>query len=142
MSATLHAQLDSVLADWAWFLDHGRFDELAELFTPDGQLITQGARVRGQEQIRQRYLSRTGVRTSRHVYSGLRVTESSDAWARTTSVWVCYAANLPAPVDEAGVYLVADCLDEFVRGDDGRWRISSREIVPVLRDPARKPVTA
>lgn len=138
MTALLSVELGAVLSEWAWLLDHGHYRELAGLFTPDAVLTAAGATVRGRGQIEQRYASRTGVRTSRHVGSGIRIVETSAARARTTSVWVCYAANLPAPADDVGIYLVADFHTAFAHTDDG-WLISALEIVPVLRDPTRAP---
>jgi hypothetical protein len=58
-------------------------------------------------------------------------------WAWST--WVNFAVNAPAPVDDVGVYLVADFEDELAWCEDDRWRISERRIAPVFRDPARAP---
>jgi hypothetical protein len=46
------------------------------------------------------------------------------------------------PLDEVGVYLVADFDDVLTWCADGRWRISERRIIPVFRDPPRAPVSA
>ena len=137
----LSVELGAVLNEWAWLLDHGRHAELARLFTSDAELIGPGGVLRGRKQIEQRYASRTAVRTTRHVGSGLRVVEAAGGRAHTTSVWVCYASNLPAPVEEAQVYQVADVHTAFVRADH-TWLIASHQIVPVLRDPVRAPVSA
>jgi hypothetical protein len=158
MSA-LRPEIDAVLADWAWHLDHGEYDELVELFTEDALFITGAAELRGRAAIKNRYTERTVVRTTRHLYSGLRLSPvgtgsapgtSTDptagtarpAQVRARSTWVNYAVNAPAPVDDAGVYLVADFDDVLTWCPDSRWRISERRIIPVLRDPARAPVTA
>ncbi len=61
---------------------------------------------------------------------------------RARSTWVNYAVNAPAPVDDVGVYLVADFDDVLTWCADECWRISERRITGVLRDPARAPVTA
>ena len=39
-AARLRAEIDAVLADWAYYLDHGQLDELAELFTEDALLVS------------------------------------------------------------------------------------------------------
>ena len=36
----LRAEIDAVLADWAYHLDHGQLDELAALFTEDALFVT------------------------------------------------------------------------------------------------------
>jgi hypothetical protein len=151
----IRAEIDAVLADWAWYLDHGDYDAVAALFTPDALFVTDGAELRGRAAIRNRYVKRLVVRTTRHLYSGLRVSpadgdrEAAGVWSRARpsrvrarSTWVNYAVNAPAPADDAGVYLVADFDDVLDWSDDGCWRISERRITGVLRDPARAPVTA
>jgi hypothetical protein len=89
-------------------------------------------------------MERTVVRSTRHTYSGLRVTAIAGApdTVRARSTWVNYAANAPAPLDDVGVYLVADFDDVLTWCPDQRWRISERRIIPVFRDPARAPVSA
>ena len=155
----LRAEIDAVLADWAWHIDHGEYDELAELFTEDALFVSGAAELRGRTAIRNRYTERTVVRATRHMYSGLRLSAeggSADpadpgipadpgmrpARVRARSTWVNYAVNAPAPVDDVGVYLVADFDDVLTWCADDRWRISERRIIPVFRDPARAPVTA
>jgi hypothetical protein len=98
------------------------------------------------------------VRSTRHTYSGLRVSaiegdqESVPATAgdgaprpvrvRAWSTWVNYAANAAPPVEDVGVYVVADFDDVLTWCADERWRISERRIIPVFRDTARAPITA
>ncbi|HEY0932204.1 MAG TPA: nuclear transport factor 2 family protein [Trebonia sp.] len=149
--ALLRAEIDAVLADWAWHLDHGDYDAVAALFTPDALFVTGAAELRGRAAIKHRYAMRTGARTTRHLYSGLRVGPADGerdgdagpagrpARVRARSTWVSYAVNAPAPADDAGVYLVADFDDILDWCGDERWRISTRRITPVLRDPARAP---
>jgi hypothetical protein len=177
-AALLRAEIDAVLADWAYYLDHRELDELAALFTDDAVFITGGLEFHGRAEIKNRYLERSVVRTTRHTYSGLRVTaiggapdrlagaeltgagltgtgltgtglggaglggagqQSRPARVRAQSTWVNYAANAPAPLDDVGVYLVADFDDVLTWCPDQRWRISERHIIPVFRDPSRAP---
>lgn len=142
----LRAEIDAVLADWAWQLDHGDYDAVAQLFTEDALFITGAVELRGRSAIKNRYTERVVVRSTRHTYSGLRVSPVGDdatggrpASVRAQSTWVNFAVNAPAPVDEVGVYLVADFYDILTWCDDSRWRISARRIIPVFRDPARAP---
>lgn len=157
-STTLvRAEIDAVLADWAWHLDHGDYDAVAELFTEDALFVTGGLELRGRDAIKQRYTERTGTRSTRHTYSGLRIKPialgtaaygpdgervpfASVVGARST--WVNYAVNAAAPVDDVGVYLVADFEDVLVAYGDGfdrQWYIDERRIIPVFRDPSRAP---
>jgi ketosteroid isomerase-like protein len=151
-TALLRAEIDAVLADWAWHLDHGDYDTVVELFTEDALFVTGAVELRGRSAIKNRYTERVVVRSTRHIYSGLRVypvasdsnaaADGRPAQVRARSTWVNFAANAPAPVDDLGVYLVADFDDVLAWCDDDRWRISERRIIPVFRDPSRAPLTA
>jgi SnoaL-like domain len=161
----LRAEVDAVLADWAWHLDHGDYAAVAALFTEDALFVTGAVELRGRPAIENRYTERKVARSTRHTYSGLRVSvpdggpvpggpvpggpvpgagrdpDGRPARVRAQSTWVSYAVNRPVPVDDVGVYLVADFHDVLTWCDDQQWRISERRIVPVFRDPARAPVS-
>ena len=72
-TALLRAEIDAVLADWAWHLDHGDYDAVVELFTENALFITGGVELRGRSAIKNRYTERLVARSTRHTYSGLRV---------------------------------------------------------------------
>ena len=142
----LRAEIDAVFADWAWHLDHGDYDAVVELFTEDALFITGAVELRGRTAIKNRYTQRLVVRSTRHTYSGLRVSaaggaadDGRPARVRACSTWVNFAVNAPVPVDDVGVYLVADFDDVLTWCADGRWRISERRIAGVFRDPSRAP---
>lgn len=144
--ALLRAEIDAVLADWAWHLDHGDYDAVAELFTEEALFVTGAVELRGRTAIKKRYTERLVVRSTRHTYSGLRVgprageaDNGRPSSVRAYSTWVNFAVNAPVPADDVGVYLVADFHDVLTWCDDARWRISERRIVPVFRDPSRAP---
>lgn len=141
--AVLRAEVDAVLADWAWHLDHGDYDAVVELFAPDALFVTGGLELRGRAAIKARYTERTGTRSTRHTYSGLRVSQQAPGRLRALSTWVNYAVNGPVPVDDVGVYLVAD-FDDMLSWDPAanQWLISERRIIPVFRDPSRAPAEA
>jgi hypothetical protein len=82
----------------------------------------------------------TAVRTTRHMWSALRVNDVAPGRVEATSVWVCYAANAPAPHPEVQVSLVADFVDEFIRDDGAGWLLASRRISGVFRNPDVAPV--
>lgn len=129
-------------ADFAHHLDRGEVERLLDLFTP-GARYSNGSRVSvGLAEIEAFLRSRTagGVRTTRHFYSGLRVTFSGPDKADSTSVCMSFARNAAPPVDGTIPFLVADFIDAYVRQDDGRWRIDAREIRPVFRNPNGQPL--
>jgi hypothetical protein len=108
--------------------------------------------LRGRPAIKNRYTERVAARSTRHTYSGLRVSPVAGdpghpaaggrpARVRACSTWVNFAVNAPAPADDVGVYLVADFDDVLTWCADERWRISRRRIIPVFRDLSRAPIT-
>lgn len=113
-------------------LDHGEIDALVELFTDDA-LYTHGERrSEGREEIAALFRKRAaGVRTSRHLCSGLRIEIESAGSATGTSVCLSFADD-GAPPLPATPFLVADFDDVYVCGDDGRWRFRERRISRVF----------
>jgi ketosteroid isomerase-like protein len=121
--------LEDLNAAFTHHLDHGEIEALAELFTADA-LYTNGTREsRGRAAIETLFRQRIakGPRTSRHLYSGLRLSIESDREASGTSVCMSFAADGTPPLP-ARPFLVADFVDQYRRGDDGRWRIAARHI--------------
>ena len=126
-------EVEAVLVEWSWLIDHGRAEEAAVLFTPDAEQSIAGVTARGIEAIAQGLKRRAGMtgRTSRHVISNLKLSMSSDTTVAANWILTLYRsddANKPArPV------LVGDVEDVFRKQADG-WKISSRKIVPVFSD--------
>lgn len=126
---------------FAYHVDRNEVEPVLALFTPDAR-YSNGPRVsNGRAEIEAFLRSRTahGVRTARHMYSGLRIVFEGETRARATSVWLSFAQNSAPPVDDSTPFLVADFEDVYERGADGEWRILSRHIRPVFRNPKGVP---
>lgn len=118
-------------------LDHNEVDKLVDLFTDDA-LYTHGGRVsRGRAAIRELFEARrsAGVRTARHLYSGLKVTVESHSAATGSSVCMTFAFDGPAPVANTVPHLVADFEDRYHCDSDGHWRIAERHIHRIFVAP-------
>lgn len=125
--------LEDLNAAFTHYLDHGEIDALVELFTDDA-LYTHGARrSQGKREIEAVFRKRGAgaVRTSRHIYSGLRFTIDAADRAAGHSVCLTFAQD-GAPPLPATPFLVADFDDIYVRGDDGRWRFGERHITRIF----------
>ncbi len=111
-------------------LDHGRIDELVDLFTEDAVYTHGKRRSEGREAIRDLFNRRAdaGVRTVRHMYSGLKLEIESESAARGTSVCLTFAYDGPPPVTPATPHLVADFEDLYRKCADGKWRLAVRNI--------------
>ena len=111
-------------------LDHGKIDDLVDLFTADALYTHAKRRSEGREEIRKLFVARAEaeVRTVRHLATGLRLEVDSVSGARGNSVCVTFAHDGPPPASQATPRLVADFEDVYRLCDDGRWRIAVRHI--------------
>jgi uncharacterized protein (TIGR02246 family) len=125
--------LEDLNAAFAHHLDHGDLHALIDLFTEDA-LYTHGERrSQGRAEIETLFRNRVakGPRTSRHLYSGLRIEIASPAAATGTSVCLSFAADGNPPLP-AKPFLVADFNDVYRLEHDGRWRFAERHIQRVF----------
>jgi hypothetical protein len=129
--------LEELNTAFCYHLDHDEVDALLALFTDD-VYYTHGTRVsRGKPDLAKVFRSRSATepRTARHLYSGLKLTIESATRARGTSVCMTFGAYGEPPLSPAIPTLVADFVDEYVRGDDGRWLIKERHIHRIFVAP-------
>jgi ketosteroid isomerase-like protein len=145
MAATLTAlerieirlALEDLNTAFTYHLDHNDLDALIDLFTDD-VLYTHGTRrSEGRAAVEQLFRNRAaaGPRTSRHLYSGLRLDIESRDRATGTSVCMTFGQDGLPPLAPALPILVADFNDVYLRCDDGRWRFRERHIERVFVDP-------
>lgn len=128
--------IERLNADYGYHLDGGDIDSFCALFTDD-VIYSNGPRVlEGLDALRSFLASRTagGPRTSRHMYSGLRIDFTGDDDAVSTSVWMSFAANGEPPINMATPFLVANVDDVYVRRDSG-WFFKERRIMPAFINP-------
>lgn len=132
----IRVALEDLNTAFCYHLDHNEVDALLELFTDD-VFYTHGPRLtNGKAELEQVLRSRTATspRTSRHLYSGLKLDIESATRARGTCVCMTFGQNGVAPLAPAIPILVADFVDLYVRGDDGRWRFQERHIHRIFVD--------
>jgi hypothetical protein len=118
-------------------LDHNDVAALLELFADD-VYYTHGSRVsRGKAELEQVFRGRSATqkRTSRHLYSGLKLDIDSATRARGTSVCMTFGQYGEPPLSPAIPTLVADFVDAYVCGADGRWRFKERHIHRIFVAP-------
>jgi SnoaL-like domain len=134
---TIRVALEDLNTAFCYHLDHDDVDALLELFVDD-IYYTHGSRVsRGKAELAEVFRSRsvTTKRTARHLYSGLKLDIDSATRARGTSVCMTFATYGEPPLSPAIPTLVADFVDQYVRGDDGRWRFKERHIHRIFVAP-------
>lgn len=122
-------EIGALVTEFAYRIDHGLSDRVAELFAPQGWYGREGgARSVGRDAIRAAYARRSGDspdRVSRHLFSNLRIgfDEVNEASGTSTLMLIAGDGAAPLPVN---ITLVQDYIDRFVR-IDGTWLFLSRE---------------
>jgi hypothetical protein len=134
----IRAALEDLNTAFTYHLDHNDVDALLELFVDDVYYTHGSRKSNGKPELAEVFRSRTasGPRTSRHVYSGLKLDIESATRARGTSVCMTFGQNGVPPLAPAIPILVADFEDVYVRCQDGRWRFKERHIHRIFVDPS------
>jgi len=133
----IRAALEDLNTAFCHHLDHNEVDALLDLFVDD-VYYTHASRVsRGKAELEQVFRSRSAAkpRTSRHLYSGLKLEIESATRARGTCVCMTFGQYGEPPLSPAIPTLVADFVDAYVRCDDGKWRFNERHIHRIFVDP-------
>ena len=133
----IRVALEDLNTAFCYHLDHNEVEPLLELFADD-VYYTHGSRVsRGRADLEQVFRSRstTQTRTARHMYSGLKLEIESATRARGTSVCMTFGQYGEPPLSPAIPTLVADFVDAYVRGPDGKWRFQERHIHRIFVAP-------
>jgi len=129
--------IESLIAEFAWLIDHNQTDKVADLFIEDGWYgRAGGARSVGREAIAKSYAGRAarGERTARHIFTNLRLTVHSADAAEGVCILLLFAADGPPP-HPAEPMLVQDYHDTY-RRVDGRWLFASRETTQLFVHPS------
>lgn len=130
----IRVALEDLNTAFTYHLDHDDVDALIELFVDD-VYYTHGPReTRGKAALERVFRSRSAERprTSRHLYSGLKLHIESTERARGTSVCMTFGEYGLPPLSPAIPILVADFNDVYVRCADGEWRFQERHIVRIF----------
>jgi hypothetical protein len=122
--------IEDLNAAFAYHLDHNQVEPLVDLFTVNARYSHGERRTEGRDALRRLFIARTaaGVRTTRHLYSGLRIDIHDERSASGQSVCMAFAANQAPPIGFCTPYLVADFIDRYILDTDGHWRIDHRDI--------------
>lgn len=123
-------EIRQTLVRYCMLCDDGRFDEWAQLFTQDTRFHVMGATHEGRAAA-QAFIEQGQPPERRGKHMGLGALIRVDDEAGTARSWSDYAfVDRSGTVSSTGRYH-----DELVRGNDGTWRFSLREIVFAGQDP-------
>lgn len=119
-----------------WLIDHGRAAEVSELFAADGILAfgehaPNAGEIKG-EAIGEFFKNREAntAMVTRHGLSNLMVLADSDSEVKVTYLMTAHRGTTPG--GQPDVSFVADVVDTYVQGADGRWLVSYRLVDPVF----------
>jgi len=133
--------IGQLVAEFAYRVDVLGGVTVAEMFCEDGYYESDGQRSTGRAAIRAAYELRAdrGPRTSRHLFTNLRIFHDDGGGFRGTSIMLLFAHDGNG-VHPAQPILVADVDDEYVLSEAGEPEIRSRRLTTVFVDPVNKPV--
>jgi ketosteroid isomerase-like protein len=139
--AVARSEIEALIAEFAWLIDHGESGRVAALFTDDGWYgRDSGERSTGHAEIARAYAERAdgGERTARHIFTNLRLSFVADDAAEGECILLLFAADGRPPLP-AEPMLVQDYLDRY-RRVDGHWRFASRQTRRIFASPAYRQV--
>ena len=137
----IRSEIEALVAEFAWRIDHESGKGVADLFTPDGVYEMGPEALRGRAEIEEFYRRRreAGPRTSRHIFTNLRLWDVEANSARGTCVLSLHAANGTPPLPLSPL-IVADYDDDYVRGPDGSWFFRRRAFTLLFGDLPKLPI--
>ena len=127
--------IEQLVAEHAWLIDHGQAGRIAELYTDDARVLGIGSDKVGQAAIRAWAAERATMteRRSRHVQSNLRIVAISREECRGTVVLTLYRHDGPGRANPAPL-MVAEYDDIYRKGQDSAWRFEERRLSILFGD--------
>jgi hypothetical protein len=139
VSPEVRAEIEALVAEHAWLVDHGQADRIHELYVADGRLLGIGPDLVGRDAIAAYGRERGNMtgRTARHICGNMRLVALNDGRIRGTVAHTLYrhdgsGKGLPEPM------AVGDYEDVYVRDTAGRWRFAERRVVVVFESEAHR----
>ena len=139
---TIQRACENLSIAYARHVDFKQYDEFAELFDENAQLIT-GFSMKGKETIRKAMSRRPDELRSRHVLTNIHVEVVDEKHARGITYLTLYRHVGKESLDEEPITLdgpagIGHYTDEYVLTDQG-WRIAYRELKFAFRNPKAFP---
>ncbi|HEV2042437.1 MAG TPA: nuclear transport factor 2 family protein [Casimicrobiaceae bacterium] len=119
-----------ILSDFGWHADRKQAEQLANLFLPDGRLSLNGVEVVGRQAIvddcRRRFAAQ---RTTRHVWSNLRIEAADENQIVSTAIQMTYEQEENSGITQVRI---SDLLDTFGRDGSSSWCFAHRVVTRVM----------
>lgn len=138
-SSNVRTEIEALVAEHAWLVDHGQAHRIHELYLPDGCLLGIGPDLIGRDAIAAYGRERGNMvgRTARHICGTMRLVALEDGRFRGTVPHTLYrhdgtGKGLPEPM------AVGDYEDIYARDNEGRFRFAERRVVVVFEAEAHR----
>ena len=138
IDAQIRAEIEALVVEHAYLLDHHQSDKLAELYTEDGKMHGIGPTQQGRAALLEYGKKRAQMkqRTARHVISNLRLVEDGANRIRGSLVITLFRFD-GDKMGTADPVAVADANDVYVM-KNGRWRIAERKLSLAFESEAHR----
>ncbi|MCL2482887.1 MAG: nuclear transport factor 2 family protein [Propionibacteriaceae bacterium] len=129
IDAGTRTEIEQLVFEHSWRMDHGHADQVWELFTEDAVSEGPMGTMVGRQAIKEWGARRVTIAAGlvRHVFGGMRL-----AWVGSvlcgTTYYMAFRDSSPDPLVPASM---GEFQDEYAQVD-GRWRIRKRTVVPIL----------
>tara|TARA_R110002110_G_scaffold269682_2_gene485330 strand:+ start:936 stop:1382 length:447 start_codon:yes stop_codon:yes gene_type:complete len=135
----IRCEIEALIVEHAWMLDHHQSNQLADLYTDGGRLTGIGPDRIGHEAIASYGRKRAKMieRKARHVCTNIRLLKDGPKRIRS----LCTITLFRCDGDEMGTadpVALADAEDVFVLCDDGRWRFEARHLILTFESEAHR----
>lgn len=142
ISSENRSQVEALLTEFGWRLDHGDGATVAELFVPEGRLIAPGIglALHGREAIATHFEAHTagGIRVTRHLWSGLRIAAFEGQTLTINTVQTTYLRMASAPPTTRHV-MVGETRDVLRLSHEGGCLFLERQLDVVFPFDAAMP---
>jgi hypothetical protein len=126
-----HIALTRLVTELVWRIDHGRADEVDELFTNDGEMTLGPTSLHGRSELKEWGRARNDSPSrTHHVCTNMRFVRTGDDQAAGTTILTVYLANA-ASTNQTTPAAVGEYQDRFVRTPEG-WQFASRRSDPTF----------
>ena len=138
IDAQIRAEIEALVIEHAYLLDHHQSDKLAELYTEDGKMHGIGPTQQGRAALLEYGKKRAQMkqRTARHVISNIRLVEDGPDRIRGALVITLFRFD-GDKMGTADPVAIADANDTYVK-KDGRWRIAERKLSLAFESEAHR----
>jgi len=130
LSIEARVAIEALVTEYAWLLDHRRWDDVAGLMTDDVVLKIRGKEIVGQAGMVEwaDYRRQKESRRTQHQMTLLRIEPVDDDTIKGTAALVLHVAKTGG--SDTYVDLVGEYQDEYVRTAGG-WRFRRRTLVTI-----------